>query len=134
MAASSFQATSPASFRNDVEITPTEFCSPAGRSAFAIEAAALTSSNLRMPAQLRRPADGPRRNRRRAIEHERLGAGVFQDVELGIDRHIGLDGDVGHDHVGGEAEPFLQSPEQIAAELVAPPRGDPSGSGYADWM
>jgi ABC-type branched-subunit amino acid transport system substrate-binding protein len=59
--------------------------------------------------QFGRPADRPRGDRRRTIEDEHFGAGILEDVDLGIDRHIRLDGDIGNDHVGGDAEPFLQS-------------------------
>src|SRR5438128_11848036 len=41
IARSSFHMESPASFRKAVEMTPTAFCRPAGRSALAIEAEAL---------------------------------------------------------------------------------------------
>ena len=52
----------------------------------------------RMPIQFSRSADGARRDRRRAIEHEHFGTGTLEDVDLGIDRHIRLDGNVGRDH------------------------------------
>src|ERR1700743_299689 len=45
IAGSSFQAGSLASLRKAVEITPIEFSRPAGRSALAIEAEALSSRN-----------------------------------------------------------------------------------------
>ena len=43
IAGSSFHMELPASFRNAVEMTPTAFCKPAGRSALAIDADALFS-------------------------------------------------------------------------------------------
>src|ERR1700709_620022 len=58
MAESSFQAGSLASLRNDVEITPSAFCRPAGRSALAIDAEALSSSQtgLQLSSDARRNA------------------------------------------------------------------------------
>src|SRR4030095_7601560 len=97
---------SPASFKNAVEITPTAFSRPAGRSALAIEAEALfsritggqSSSDIlrvaraprrardrgggvfrqdrRGPAQLRYLAGGPGGAGGRAVERQYLGAAV----------------------------------------------------------
>ena len=125
MAGSSFQVASPASFRNEVEITPTAFCSPAGRSAFAIEAAALTSTNtgcqsssaaLRMAraeiggAQLSTSTSAP--------EFLRMSTWVSIDISASMAMSATI-------MLAVIAEPFLQSPEQIAAELVVlPEHGD----------
>src|SRR6267154_1123214 len=58
MAGSSFQAGSLASLRNEVEMTPSAFCRPAGRSALAIDAEALSRSQtgLQLSSDARRRA------------------------------------------------------------------------------
>ena len=121
MEGSSFQVVSPASLRNEVEITPAAFCKPRRSQRIRDRSRRIDQHHHRMPTQFGRSADGARRDRRRAIEHEHFSSGILEDVDLRIDRHIRLDGDISHDHAGGDAEPFLQSPEQIASELIVLP-------------
>ena len=124
MAGSSFQVVSPVSFRNEVEITPMAFSSPAGRSALAIDAAALTSSSTGCQS-----SSAAWRMARAEIGGAQLSTSTSAPDVLRMSTWVSIDMSasmaISATIVGGDAQALLQSAEEIAAELVVlPEHGD----------
>jgi len=87
-----------------------------------MEADALSSRNTgcqSISAALRKARAA---TRRRSVKHQDLGAGIPQNFDLAVDRIVGkIESEIGNDHLGPIAEPFLQPPEQILPELIVLP-------------
>ena len=104
---SSFHVASPASFRNEVEITPDRVLNPRRPKRTRDRSRGIDQNEHRMPVQ-----SGRSRMARAAIagapSNTRISAPEFLSISTEYRSHISrIEGDIRNDHVGGIAKPFL---------------------------
>src|SRR4051812_16447067 len=121
---SSFQAGSLPSLRKVAVITPVAFSRPAGASAVPIDEAIWFRMNTGRQIVLRRDPDHLCRIFREAREHEDFGVRSLQDRDMTVQMAVrDVIGNIDADVAGDLAQPFLQSLEELAAEIVVLPEG-----------